>query len=244
MIPPTAIAGLAALPASTPAIREMMRRKPANMPSSTDNRDALYNALDRYLTEQNLPSKTVGDYGVNPAGEMSVPDQGGAAALLQVLRNPNKFAAHGPGKPGSGDDYSININPNADRVLYAHEMGHIAAKQDGFGKAVAAIRDNNSLQNALIAASVLAPGVAAATADEDSIATQLGLAYALQSPIIMDEIMANKHALNLMEMANMRATLGQRGKMAGGLMTYLSLPLLAAAGGSMAGNAIESQLAG
>lgn len=240
MISPTLLTGLAAIPASAPALREMMRRKPASRPSSEDNRDALFNALDRYLIEQNLPTKTVGDYGVNPAAEMAVPDKGGAHALLQVLRNPSKFAAHGTGT--GGDDYSININPNADRVLYAHEMGHIASKQDGFGKAVAAIRDNPSLENALMAASVLAPGLAAATSDEDDIATQLGLAYALQSPIIMDEIMANKHALNLMEMANMRATLGQRGKMAGGLMTYLSLPLLAAAGGSMAGNAIESQL--
>lgn len=221
-----------------------MRTKPAKNAADKVSRDKLTTALDNYLRANDLPEQTVAIYGVNPeAGAVNVPDKEGLGALAQVLRNPTKFASHGPSSAGNSN-YDVNINPNADRVLFAHELGHIASKQQGLGQAVAGIRDNDALMNALLAASVLAPGTAAALTDEDNIATQLGLAYALQSPMIMDEILANKHALNLMDIGNMRATMGQRGKMAGGLMTYLSFPLLAAGGGGMVGNAIESQLAG
>ena len=86
----------------------------------------------------------------------------------------------------------------------------------------------------------LAPGAAAAfTPGDEDLATSVALAYASQLPTIADEISATKHGLAIMNQAGLRASLGQRGKLAGGLMTYLGAPLLVGASTNYLGNFMD-----
>jgi len=79
---------------------------------------------------------------------------------------------------------------------------------------------------------------------EDDLGVQLGLAAALNAPQITDEVMATKNALNLMNTSGMRAHMGQRGQLAGGLLTYMTLPLILGSVGGATGNTIEQMMAG
>ena len=47
-----------------------------------------------------------------------------------------------------------------------------------------------------------------------------------------------------MDTAGMRASLGQRGKLAAGLMTYMGAPLLTALGTNYVGNLMDDELVG
>lgn len=249
MVPASVLASVgASAPTLVPTVRELMRTKPAALPSDKQARDKLVLALDNYLESNKKPAVYVANKGVGP-NNPAVPTQGGLQAALEVIRNPNKFAAHGPSTGGA--DYDININPNADRAIYAHELGHIASKQGGnqdilnIGKAAAQIRDNAALNNALLVASLIGPGAAAALIEgEDDLGVQLGLAAALNAPQITDEVMATKNALHLMNTSGMRANMGQRGKLAGGLLTYMTLPLILGSVGGATGNTIEQMMAG
>ena len=251
MLPPSVLASVgASVPTLVPTVRELMRTKPAPLPAG-DNETlaALHDAFKDYLKSNKKDDVEVSLHGLGP-DHPAVPSKGGLQAALEVIRNPNKFAAHGPSK-AEGTDYEININPNADRAIFAHELGHIASKQGGnqdilnIGKTAAQIRDNAALNNALLAASLIGPGAAAALIEgEEDLGVQLGLAAALNAPQIADEVMATKNALNLMDVGGMRANLAQRGKLAGGLLTYMTLPLILGSAGGATGNTIEQMLAG
>ncbi len=60
-----------------------------------------------------------------------------------------------------------------------------------------------------------------------------------QLPTVADEFLASKNALAILDTADMRATMGQRGRLAGGLLSYAAAPLLAGAGLNFAGNLID-----
>ena len=79
------------------------------------------------------------------------------------------------------------------------------------------------LSNALIAALALAPGTATALipGDDDAAAATM-LAGVAAAPILADEFMASNTALRMMETAGNRASLGQRGKLAGSFLSYLA----------------------
>ena len=51
-------------------------------------------------------------------------------AYFEALNNPNEFAAS---TPVGTKSVKVRINPNADRVYYAHELGHLASQQTDLG---------------------------------------------------------------------------------------------------------------
>ena len=151
-------------------------------------------------------------------------------------------AAHRTTHP---DNYRINYNPNADKAFLAHELGHIASDRTGIGNLIHSARTSPQLTKALKQASIIAPGAAAAlTPGDDDLATSLALSYAAAAPTIIDEALATKNGLAMMDSAGMRASLGQRGKLAGALLTYMSAPLLAGVATNYVGNLMDDELVG
>ena len=163
----------------------------------------------------------------------------GAAGQLDVLNNPNIYA----GSSSPQELPNISINPNADRAILAHEMGHLASQQTDIGHLAASLRANPKLKTALTGALFTLPGVAAALeAGDDDMDTSIALAALTQVPTIADEAMATRHGLAIMDKSGLRANLGQRGKLAGGLMSYVAAPLLAAASGNAIGNMFDEDI--
>ena len=67
----------------------------------------------------------------------------------------------------------------------------------------------------------------------------IALAAAAGLPTLIDEGLATKNGLAIMDTAGMRATLGQRGKLAAGLMSYLTPALVAGIAGNVVGNQFD-----
>ena len=139
------------------------------------------------------------------------------------------------------DLYNLKINPNADRAYLAHELGHIASDQTKFGRMVRSARlDNPKLSKALFAAGVLGAGSSAAlTEGDDDLATSVAMTYAAAAPEIVDEFLATKNGLAIMDTAGMRATMGQRGRLATAMLSYLGGPLLVGATANFTGNLFD-----
>ena len=175
---------------------------------------------------------------VNAGIYESIPAAGGPGQL-DVLNNPLKYAS----SSSPGNTPSITINPNTDRAILAHELGHLASQQTDIGHLAASLRANPKLKNVLKGALFTLPGVAAALeAGDDDMDTSLALAALTQVPTIADEAMATRHGLAIMDKSGLRANLGQRGKLAGGLMSYVAAPLLAAASGNAIGNLFDQDI--
>lgn len=138
---------------------------------------------------------------------------------------------------------AININPNADRAYLAHEMGHLASQQTDVGHLVASLRENPKLKTALLGAMVTIPGVAAALeAGDDDMDSSIALAALASAPTLIDEGLATRHGLAIMDKAGLRANLGQRGKLAGGLLSYLAPAIIAGSAGNFAGNLFDQDV--
>ena len=70
----------------------------------------------------------------------------------------------------------------------------------------------------------------------------MALSAATMAPMILDEANATRHGLGIMKTANMRADLGQRGKLAGGLLSYIgAIPLTMGALANVAGNQLDAE---
>ena len=155
---------------------------------------------------------------------------------------PDAFGANAAADT-SPNNYQIKINPNADEAYLAHELGHIASKQAGLGKLVRNLRDNPALSGALAKASLGAPlALAALIPGDDDLAPALAASYLAASPELLDEAFATQNALAMMNRAGSRASLGQRGKLAGAYLSYLGAPLVAGLGGQIAGNYMDDEL--
>ncbi len=157
----------------------------------------------------------------------------------------NKRATTPDGKEAS----IIQINPNVDRSYYAHELGHSISQKTNVGnfvnKARSKINSNPKLGKALgLALAGSVPGVAAALqAGDDDLAGSIALAAAMASPTLIDEALASKNALAIMNDAGMRATAGQRGRLAGGYLSYLAPVLIAGSVGNALGNVVDEHTA-
>lgn len=143
-------------------------------------------------------------------------------------------------EPESGQ-YKIRINPNADEVNLAHELGHVISRQTPIGNTVRTLRDNPQLKQALLGAMVTVPGFAAALEQgDDDMDTSIALALATQAPAIIDETAANINAVRVMNNAGKRGIDSRQiGRMAGGYLSYLAAPILAAAAGNVVGNQLD-----
>ena len=138
---------------------------------------------------------------------------------------------------------AISINPNADRVYLGHELGHLASQKTDVGHLVASLRANPKLKTALLGAMVTVPGVAAALeAGDDDMDSSIALAALASAPTLIDEGLATKHGLAIMDKSGLRASLGQRGKLAGGLLSYLAPAVLAGASANAVGNMFDESL--
>lgn len=139
---------------------------------------------------------------------------------------------------------NVYYNPNVDEVYLAHELGHSASTHTKLGDQVRRIRDalsaNPKLAMALAAAGGIAPlGAAALTPGDDDLDEAILGSLALSSPVLIDEALASKNALAIMEQAGNRASLGQRGKLAGGYLSYLAAPIGTAVLANTVGNQFD-----
>ena len=135
----------------------------------------------------------------------------------------------------------IRINPEADEAFLAHELGHVVSRQTPIGKTVRTLRDNPKLSGALGAAMMTVPGLAAAMeAGDDDMDTSIALALATQAPAIVDETAANINAYGIMNKAGKRGMDGRQARrLAGGYLSYLATPILAATAGNLVGNQLD-----
>ena len=114
-----------------------------------------------------------------------------------------------------------------------------------FGNIVHQLDNQPAVKKALLGALLLAPGTAAAIeAGDNDMDTSLALGLAAASPTILKESLATKHGLAIMDKAGMRADLGQRGRLAGGLLSYVGAPIAIAAGGNVVGNIFDENTTG
>lgn len=207
-------------------------RVPGGIGSTTPSRmnagealEALDRGFDKRVDDIKPGANIAVDYGI------STP-----ASISDALENPLAYAGSTPPSKAPG----ININPNADRSYLAHEMGHIASQQTDIGHLVSALRENPNLSKVLLASTGAIPLVASAMeAGDDDLDTAIVASLAAASPTIIDEALASKNALGIMDNAGMRATLGQRGRLAGALMSYTAGPVLAAIAGNQIGNMLD-----
>lgn len=136
----------------------------------------------------------------------------------------------------------IQINPEADEAVFAHELGHLVSRQTPVGDLVRTARDNPKLQKALLGAMMTVPGIASAIeAGDDDMDTAIALGLLSQAPAIVDETAANINAYKIMNRAGKRGMDGrQAGRLAGGYLSYLAAPILAATAGNFVGNQLDS----
>ena len=155
----------------------------------------------------------------------------------------NKAASVARGQMKDGREvHRIQINPNADASYYAHELGHAVSQKNKIGafvnKARHTLQSNPKLGNAL---AMVLPGATAFTGaalqeGDDDLVSSLAIAAAMASPTLIDEALASKNALAIMDDAGMKATAGQRGRLAGAFLSYLAPVLIAGSVGNAAGN--------
>ena len=144
---------------------------------------------------------------------------------------------------------AISINPNADAAYYAHELGHGVSQKTKAGKFINQARHklegNPKLGRALaMALTGAVPTIGAALQEgDDDLAGSIGLAAAMASPTLIDEALASKNALAIMKDAGMRANMGQRGRLAGGYLSYLAPVIIAGSVGNALGNVADDYTA-
>ena len=223
-------------PFAAPVIRESIRNTPTSnsigKPDSLTT-DQLIKGFDAHIDD------------IRPGASVTVngnrPTPKGATVLerlTEVLNNPTAYA--GSSAPSDKTPY-VNINPNADRALYAHELGHIASQNTDFGRIVANMRHDPNTKKALLGALILGSGATAALQEgDDDMDDSLAYALAASAPTLIDEGLATRHGLNILNKSGLRATMGQRGKLAGGLLSYLAAPVAAAAAANVVGNQLDS----
>ncbi len=224
--------GLAApLAANAQYVREIGRQRPI-FRNAKRARPQLDKAFDKHLDDIK-PGASL-EFDLNFKQPSS-----GMAGWNDVRNNQLDYAGSTPPSLSPG----ININPNADRAYLAHEMGHLASQQTDVGHLVASLRENPKLKTALTGALLTVPGLAAVLeAGDDDMDSSLALAALATAPTLVDEAMATGHGLAIMNKAGLRANLGQRGKLAGGLLSYLAAPILAGASANYVGNMFDENI--
>ncbi len=217
------------LVASAGTTRGLSRTRPLLRNSRRAN-SRLDAALDQHIDDIK-PGATL-NYGLT----FNEPTKQGFGAFNEVRNNQVKY---GGSTPPSASPH-IAINPNSDRAYLAHEMGHLASQQTDVGHLVASLRANPKLKTALLGAMVTVPGIAAALeAGDDDMDSSIALAALASAPTLLDEGLATRHGLAIMDKAGLRANLGQRGKLAGGLLSYLAAPIIAGASANTVGNLFD-----
>ena len=217
-------------------VREAARNRPFNNSLDEASMGALLDAAD---------ARTASNPVAGVKLEPKVPQGSAMERLFNTFLGKEAGGKSNVSRMNLPGEYAVDYNPNADKALFAHELGHIASDRTRVGGMIRSARTNPKFSGALKQAAMFVPGAAAAfTAGDDDMAQSVGLAYAASLPTILDEMSATRHGLGIMQDAGMRASLGQRGKLAGGLLSYLGAPLLAGMGGNIIGNLMDDELVG
>jgi translation initiation factor 2 beta subunit (eIF-2beta)/eIF-5 len=197
-----------------------------------------------------------------------------------------KISPGAPGHPGSMQRftkdnipdlksdvmYRMRYDPNVDRSIYAHELGHALSQNTEGGLAINRLahelNKNPKLQDFLDtqlkampeglapvlrpymkSPQVLAAGrlalpaaIAAAIPGDNDAVATVAASLALASPQLIDEFSATRNGLGIMKDAGMPATPRQKMRLAGAWGTYLAKPLTAALIGNVGGNVAEDVL--
>lgn len=211
-------------------LRELSRNRPMLRNSKRAGRK-LDEGFDKHLNDIKPGAQVAYDVAEN------TPQSDTVLGRMNEVRNNGAYYA---GSTPPGVDPAISINPNSDRAYYAHELGHLASQQTDFGNYVAKLRANPKLTAALTGALVTAPGIAAVMQEgDDDLDESILLAAAASLPALVDEGLATKHGLAIMDKSGLRASMGQRGKLAGSFMTYLAPAILAGTAGNIVGNQFD-----
>ena len=198
--------------------REAMRTKPAKY-SAGEAAEALYGGYEDRVNQQGSGRK--------PAEiELAtrIPDDT-LRGKYDAYANTGNYLSSGKLENG---DYRITMNPNASREMLAHELGHVAAQQSDLGSFIANTRHSPALRNSIAKAALMtipAGAVAALLPGDQDLDESTALAALIAAPEILDEINATRHGLGIMKNAGMPATAGQRGRLAGGLLSYMAAPI-------------------
>ena len=143
----------------------------------------------------------------------------------------------------SRGNHAIDLNPNIDEVFAAHELGHIVNRQNNIGEGIRQLSNNKELTNAIAIAGILAGGgYAALNPGNDDYDEAIALSMLSSAPTLIDEASASLTGLDIMKRMGSRASLGQRGKLAGTYLTYLAPALGFGVGGGISaalGNLID-----
>lgn len=215
--------------------QQLLRRTPVTRPAG-DALQALGNGLEKRIDDIGSGRK------LNAVDlKTNVPPEG--ISPFNPMVNVNDYAGNKI-NPDTGN-HAIAINPNVDEAYLAHELGHIASRHTDIGELVRTLRDNPKLRNVLLASAATTPFLAAALEPGDNdLDTSIALASVSALPTLIDEGLATKNGLAIMDLAGRRASLGQRGKMAAGFMSYLAPAIVAGAGGNYLGNLVDSDPSG
>ena len=234
---------LASLTTTAPLIREGVRTKPFKNSATPEVKDKLLNAYEQRLGQvdaEALPIVTneghpFNNYNVSGPEDIDMKLMGAHEQLKKA--DPN-------GKPTGPVLFDkIHYNPNADNAILAHELGHSVSAKTKVGGVIRNLRSNPKLAMALAVASGILPvGAAALTPGDDDYDEAMLGTLALASPTLIDEALATKNGLAMMDNAGMRASLGQRGKLAGGLLSYAAAPLVTASVGTAIGNQFDENV--
>lgn len=137
----------------------------------------------------------------------------------------------------------LNINPNIGEETLAHELGHSVFGNTKVGDAMQRLRLNPKLNKAIAMGGGLAALTAAGfTPGDDDLGAAIAGTTLLSAPALIDEAMATKNAFDIMNRAGSRASLGQRGKLAGAYLTYLAAPASAAVLANTLGNQFDEDI--
>lgn len=216
-----------------PGIREAARNRPI-LRSKKRHGSKLDKAFDQHLDDIKPGAQVAYDItNAVPEGDTFVD------RARNVLNDPTVYA----GSTAPNQSPAVSINPNSDSAMYAHELGHIASQQTDVGRYIASLRHDPAIRNAALASVALVPGAyAAITPGDDDYDEGMAIAALASAPTLLDEGLATRHGLAMMDKAGVRATLGQRGKLAAGLLSYLAPSLMAAGVGTAVGNALDSDV--
>ena len=222
---------LAAMVPNLLGARELGRTRPIPRSGKYAQRK-LHKGFDKHLDDIK-PGATL-DIGVAenyPKGKTEI------EGFNEARDNPARFAS----ATSAGKDPGIAINPNADRAYYAHELGHLASQQTDLGYFISKLRQNPNLARAMGISMMTIPGFAASLeAGDNDLDTSIALAALTSAPVLADEALATINAQQIMNKSGLRTSLGQRGKLAGGLLSYLAAPVIAGTAGNFVGNQLDS----
>ena len=245
---------LANLPLQAGMVRDLYRTKPVAKPANTEARNALGSAYTHRVRDITgntaLPVKVNQNTPIplNKLTESSEEDIKKAFNVAQYASVAPRFKRDQPGNKADvykseRGGYEVNINPNVDEAYFAHELGHAASSQTAVGDMISRLRTDPKLQQALaIGGGLTALGAGIITPGDDDLNAAILGTTALAAPTLIDEALATKNGLAIMEQAGRKATLGQRGRLAGGMLTYLAAPISTAILANTLGNQFDEDI--